>query len=146
MGSGDHRSDMGKTQMGMKEINDMDLIEAANLGLLINFDGYNARDLKNWPNSKRNYCKGDLEVRFRNGMVQKIELEGQLLRPYVMLNTQGFETKGAHHEIDFGLVHVDDHKIITVYLTNKSYVPGYWKIMYLPFPEKKYYGAATITK
>jgi len=73
-----HGSEMNKTQMGIKEILDMDLIEASNLGLLINFDGYNSKDLKNWPNSKRNYSKGNLEVRFRNGMVQKIELEGQL--------------------------------------------------------------------
>jgi len=63
-----------------------------------------------------------------------------------MLNKKGFETKTHNHEIDFALVHVDDHKIITVYMTNKSYVPAYWKIMYIPFPEKKYHGACTITK
>jgi len=87
-----------------------------------------------------------LEVRFRNGMVQKVDLEGELWRPYIMVNTKGFETQTNDHLIDFGLVHVDDYKIITIYITNKSYVPGYWKMMYIPFPEKKYHGAATVTK
>ena len=63
-----------------------------------------------------------------------------------MVNTKGFETQTNDHLIDFGLVHVDDYKIITIYITNKSYVPGYWKMMYIPFPEKKYHGAATVTK
>ena len=69
-------------EMGQKELRDINLIEAANLGLLINFDGFNTKDVHNWPNSKRNYSKGNLEVRFRNGMVQKVDLEGELWRPY----------------------------------------------------------------
>ena len=62
-----------------------------------------------------------------------------------MLNKKGFETKTDYHVFDFGLCHSDDYKIIKIWVTNKSYVPAHWKIMYVKFPEKKYHGAATVT-
>lgn len=128
------------------ELENLDLQTNTSLGLLVQFMGYNPSDFKNWPNSKLNFTYGTLKIHFRNGMNQDINLEGSLLRPELYMNVTGFEPCGENHTIDFGLVHTSNHKIISVWLVNKSIVPAEWKVMYVPFPEKTYYGAKTVTK
>ena len=108
--------------------------------------GFDREDYSNWPNSKLNFTEGAMTIHFRNGMTQDITLEGKLLRPDLRLNITGFEPCGNENVIDFGRVHTSDHKIVTVWLANKSTVPAEWSIVYVPFPEKGYYGAKTVTK
>lgn len=126
-------------------LDDLDLHTNTSVGLLVQFLGFNPLDFKSWPNSKLNFTKGILKIHFRNGMTQDINLEGRLLRPELHMNITGFEPCGENHTIDFGLVNTNDKKIISVWLVNKSIVPAEWKIVYIPFKEKDYYGAATVT-
>lgn len=133
----------------LKEMEGLDIVEGSNMGLLLNFEGYDPQDLERWPNTRINFVNGSLKVIFRNGYTQHIRLEGWLMRPYLFLNSSGFEP--CHDPIDaptldFGLLHIDDSKTKALWLTNKSPVPARWKISYVPFPQKDYYGANTITK
>ena len=133
-------------------------------------------------------------------MVQEVMLEGKLLRPYLLINSNGFEKeirvktnlkegndntlmdvsginnvegywfskekninleesrtfqypwmkpdhfKTDKHLIDFGLCHTNECTILKLWISNKSYVPAHWKIVYVPYPDKKYHGAATVTR
>ena len=129
-----------------RELNHLDLQQKSSVGILVQFLGYDSEDYKNWPNSTMNFCEGMLKIHFKNGMMQDICLEGRLVRPELHLNTRGFEPCGADHTIDFGLVHTSDHLIKTVWLVNKSRVPAEWNVVYVPFKEKTYFGAETVTK
>lgn len=63
-----------------------------------------------------------------------------------MLNIRGFEPCQQEVTIDFGMQHIKDKGYKMMWLANKSQIPGEWKIVYVPFPEKTYYGAATVTE
>ena len=123
----------------------LDIQTNTSMGLIIYFTGFSSDDYKNWPNSSFNVTKGSLKIIFRNGMTQKIDLVGKLMRPHLMMNVKGFEPCIEEVTIDMGLVHITDKVIKTIWLANKSIVPASWKILYCPFPEKTYFGAATVT-
>lgn len=127
-------------------LQNLEMQTQTSLGIIVQFMGYDIADYDNWPNSSDNFVNGALKVAFENGMTQEIELNGKLMRPKLMLNTKGFEPCDEETVIDFGLVHTSDQVMITFWLSNKSIVPAEWKIYYVPFPEKTYFGAATVTK
>jgi hypothetical protein len=54
----------------------------------------------------RSYKKGELSIKFNNDDVQKILLDGLLLRPNIKLNMKGYEGDVGSETIDFGTVHV----------------------------------------
>ena len=138
-----------KVTKKLKEMEGLDIVEASNMGLLLNFDGFDAQDYERWPNTKVHFVNGSLRVVFRNGDTQDIRLEGWLMRPFLFLNSSGFEPCHDPMDpptLDFGLLHIDDSQVMNVWLTNKSPVPAKWKIVYVPFPQKDYYGANTTTK
>lgn len=132
-----------------KELDSLDIVESSNMGILLNFEGYDPTDYDRWSNTKVAFVEGNLKVIFRNGQTQDIKLEGSLYRPFLFLNSTGFEPCHDPSEpptLDFGLLHIDDEKILTIWLCNKSPVPAQWKIVYVPFQQKDYFGAATTTK
>lgn len=132
-----------------KELESLDIVESSNMGVLLNFEGYDQSNYQSWPNTKMTFVNGSLKVMFRNGQTQDIRLEGILYRPFLFMNSTGFEPCNDPSEpptLDFGLLHIDDERLQTIWLCNKSPVPAQWKIVYVPFPQKDYYGAATVTK
>lgn len=132
-----------------KELENLDIVESSNMGILLNFEGYDPSNYESWPNTKMAFVNGSLRLLFRNGQTQDIRLEGILYRPFLFMNSIGFEPCHDPSEpptLDFGLLHVDDERIQTIWLCNKSPVPAQWKIVYVPYPVKEYYGAATVTK
>ena len=84
-----------------------------------------------WPMTYKIYKEGVLHINFSNGDYQKIDLEGVLLRPFIYINTSGFEGIEGPNVIDFGLVHINNTKKINVFLSNLSSVPANWKLSYL---------------
>jgi hypothetical protein len=138
-----------KVMKKLKELEGLDIVEGSNVGLLLNFEGYDAQDFERWPNTRLNFVGGVLKVIFRNGQTQDIKLEGWLYRPFLFMNSTGFEP--CHDPMDpptmdFGMIHIDDETTQHIWLCNKSPVPAQWKIVYVPFPQKDYYGACTTTK
>lgn len=110
-----------------QELHDLDLQKMTSLGLLVQFLGCPASPpSKLWPNSDKNFCDGKLTIHFRNGMTQDIKLVGKLMRPSLELSMNGFEKcydpqgQGNPMVVDFGLVHVDDNKILEIWLKNRT--------------------------
>lgn len=131
-----------------KLLEGLDIVESSNMGVLLNFEGYDPQDFDNWPNTRIHFVNGSLQVVFRNGETQNIRLEGWLYRPFLFMNSSGFEPCHDPMDpptLDFGLLHIDDDKTLNIWLCNKSPVPAHWKIVYVPFPQKDYYGASTVT-
>ena len=138
-----------KVMKKLKELDGLDVVEGSNVGLLLNFEGYDAQDYDHWPNTRLHFVNGILKMVFRNGQSQDIRLEGWLYRPFLFMNSTGFEPCNDPIDpptLDFGMIHIDDETTQHIWLCNKSPVPAQWKIVYVPFPEKDYYGANTTTK
>lgn len=103
------------------------------LGLIIQFLGFpESPPSKLWPNSALNFTEGKLIIHFRNGMTQEINLVGRLMRPCLELSQNGFEKcydglgQGKPLVVDFGLVHIDDHKILEIWMKNRTWVDANW--------------------
>ena len=71
-----------------------------------------------WPMNYRSYKKGELKIKFNNHDVQKILLDGLLLRPNIKLNMNGYEDDEGKETIDFKTVHVRNSKYLTFYICN----------------------------
>lgn len=50
------------------------------------------------------------------------------MRPAIALNTVGHEGFDGEDIQDFGIVHINNRKTISVFLSNKSKVPAQWKL------------------
>ncbi|KRX10489.1 hypothetical protein PPERSA_08791 [Pseudocohnilembus persalinus] len=104
------------------------LVPNSNLEIEIFFEGPETDDYEHWPMVEKEYKFGALNLFFSNGDEQNIDLEGLLLRPAIKLNTVGHEDFIGAEEQDFGTVHINNKKTISVYLSNNSKVPANWKL------------------
>jgi len=69
-------------------------------------------------------------------------LDGVLLRPKLILLTENpSKNDFACDEMNFGIVNVDRHRNIKVFLSNITEVTAKWQLNYVKFPKK-----ATISK
>ena len=83
---------------------------------------------------------------FSNGDNQKLILDGFLLRPKLeLLTDKPAKNDKALDELDFGVVNVDKHRTIRVFLTNVTEVTGKWRLNYVAFPKKSTIGYSTTT-
>lgn len=106
----------------------------------------NVKDQADWPLSFRNYKSGNLIVTFSNGDEQVFDLEGVLVRPTLYLNESGFEGDKVEEIQEFGVVHINNAKVKSIYLSNPTKVPAKWKLNYVKYPTKKTVSDATLTK
>lgn len=80
---------------------------------------------------------GELIANFSNGDIQKFTLEGQLLRPKLVLLTEvPSKNDFAMDEMNFGVCNVDCFKTIRLYLSNLTEVTAKWSLNYVKFPKK----------
>lgn len=100
---------------------------------------------EDWPMNYRSQKKGQMFIRYNNQDVQKILFDGLLLRPNISLNTSGYEFDLGENLIDFGTIHVRNHKTLTFHIINNSKVPAKWKIQVVKFPKMKSQGLRTQT-
>ena len=123
------------------------LAENTNLELKIAFLAPKANDSNLWPLAQRMYKSGLLTINFSNGDSQTFNLRSELIRPILSINHVGIEGKEPNVDArDFGLVHIQNTQTISLYLINKTKVPGKWKLLYVKFPNKNLIGYATKTK
>jgi hypothetical protein len=93
--------------------------------------------------SERN---GELIAQFANGMKQKLMLDALLLRPKLILLTEKpSKNDKAMDELDFGTVHIDQHRTVRIFLSNITSVTGKWRLNYVTFPKKQTIGYSTMT-
>lgn len=123
------------------------LAENTNLELKIAFQAPKPSETNLWALTQRMYQSGNLLINFSNGDSQNIILKAELLRPILIINNTGFEGKEEAAEMrDFGTVHIKNYKTLSLFLVNKTKVPGKWKLLYVKFPQKGLVGFATKTK
>ncbi|KAL4510071.1 hypothetical protein ABPG72_010264 [Tetrahymena utriculariae] len=123
------------TKLVIKDKNEIEtkfnLVQNSNIKLKINFQGADINDTEEWPLTYKVYKYGVLQFNYINGDSQIIELEGQLLRPQLQLNTSGTEDVQGVDIQDFGIVHINNFKTIVIFLSNVSKVPAIWKLNHL---------------
>lgn len=123
------------------------LTENSNLDLKLQFQSPKPNDTAQWALTQRMNRSGNLTIHFSNGDSQSISLKAELLRPILAINNTGFEDIDDMSEVrDFGTVHINNFKTLSVFLSNKTKVPGKWKLLYVKFLQKKLIGYATKTK
>lgn len=89
---------------------------------------------------------GELIAQFANGMKQKLMLDALLLRPKLILLTEKpSKNDKAMDELDFGTVHIDQHRTVRLFLSNITSVTGKWRLNYVSFPKKSTIGYSTMT-
>jgi hypothetical protein len=99
-----------------------------------------------WPNTIKNERHGELVAYFSNGDVQKLSLDGFLLRPKLeFLTEKRSKNDKAVDELDFGVVNVDKFRTIRVFLANVTEPTAKWKLNYVAFPKKSTIGYSTTT-
>jgi len=113
---------------GFAPLTAFNLIPDSNVQLAVFYAGAELSNQKEWPKTQKNYQFGQLNIYFSNGNSQRIQLEGILLRPQLTLVASGHEGVPAADVLDFGLVHINNRKTITIFLTNHHSPPGNWKI------------------
>lgn len=121
------------------------LTPASNVDLLVRFDGYPEKEHEQWPLCPSLRLGGVIHINYANQDYQSFDMEGILLRPILKLNTEGFQGLPNENVLDFGTVHINNVKTLTVFLVNESKVPGKWKLNYLKYPVKKLLGMNTMT-
>ena len=90
---------------------------------------------------------GELIASFNNGDIQKFTLEGQLLRPKLVLLTEvPSKNDFAMDELNFGISNVDCFKTIRLYLSNLTEVTAKWSLNYVKFPKKTNISKYTTTE
>lgn len=51
----------------------------------------------------------------------------------------------AWDELDMGVVHIDKHRTVKIFLTNITEVTAKWRLNYVNFPKKQTVGYSTMT-
>jgi len=73
-------------------------------------------------------------------------LDAHLLRPMIRLLTDKPQKNDkAQDELEFGMVHVDGHRTIRIFLSNVTDVTAKWSLNYVKFPKKSTIGYMTKT-
>jgi len=103
------------------------------------------KNLEDWPINLVNEKHGKLTVIFENGDFKEYLLTTVLKRPRLALSTTGNDAIEGPNFIDFGSVNCESSKKASIYLKNLTDVLSDWKVNYLKYKPKKYYGYGTTT-
>jgi hypothetical protein len=107
-----------------------------NLQVFIKLLKPNPADLDAWPMLPHCTLQGNLDLKFINGQVQKVRLEGHLYRPHLILHSLQVDELRALTEQDFGRVSVAELSKLTLYLSNLTQVSAAWRLTYLKYKPK----------
>ncbi|EQC37574.1 hypothetical protein, variant [Saprolegnia diclina VS20] len=69
------------------------------------------------------FVSGALTIRFSQGTLQTIELQGRILRPILVLAPSHFK---------FGLVHCEHHETVKIFLSNPTEVDAHFTVHHVP--------------
>eukprot|EP01006_Ploeotia_vitrea_P067341 TRINITY_DN96998_c0_g1_i1.p1 TRINITY_DN96998_c0_g1~~TRINITY_DN96998_c0_g1_i1.p1 ORF type:complete len:323 (-),score=181.49 TRINITY_DN96998_c0_g1_i1:65-970(-) len=86
-----------------------------------------ADDKKRWPMVPKYRLRGALSLTYSNQQSQSVDLEAWLLRPSVQLSATS---------LDFGTIHIDASKPLTLTLSNPSSVRSPWHVLHAKKPRK----------
>jgi hypothetical protein len=82
-----------------------------------------------WPLEARLRREGTLVIDYSNGEQQRVELVGWLYRPSLLIEMPNHSPYSPENNlIDFEVVHVNNHKKRSVYLSNPSKSAVDWSI------------------
>jgi len=73
-------------------------------------------------------ASGRLKVTFSTGQTQFVEMKGEMIRPLVAVSPSDYH---------FGIVHVEEHHDIMLFVINPTTVTANYKITHVPFMEPK---------
>lgn len=107
-----------------------------NLQVFIKLMKPNPNDLETWPMLPHCTLQGNLDLKFSNGHVQKVRLEGHLYRPQLILHSLQVDELRILTEQDFGSVSVSEVGKLTLYLSSLTQVNAVWRLSYLKFKPK----------
>jgi hypothetical protein len=122
------------------------IIPNSNLKLEVKFLAPNPSNEKEWPMRMINEKYGKISVYFENNDYCEYYLIGILKRPRLNISTTGNQSIEGSNVIDYGYVHCESAKRMSLFILNETEVESKWSIYSVKPKPKNYYGHGTMTK